>query len=157
MNFKKIVPIFAIFLFATVAFALMSGTLTVDTCSIISGTVTINNCGGLNTSDDSQDVVVNKNAEFATAMSSPVNAQSYSNVSVTFRHGGQNGINGNLGVTFYDTSSGINFCTQDTSTANTKNFVTDSVIACTPTGGWTQSKLNNLGIILNSFNILTAT
>lgn len=52
MDLKKIMPLLAFFLILSVTFALSTGTLTVDTCSVISGTVTINNCSGLNTSDD---------------------------------------------------------------------------------------------------------
>lgn len=79
-------------------------------------------------------------------MSDPVGSASYSNVRVTFRHGGQSGINGTVGVTLYDVSSGTDFCSQDTSISNSSTFTTDTITGCTPSGGWTQTKLNNLGI-----------
>ncbi|MBU0635845.1 hypothetical protein KKE06_02355, partial [Candidatus Micrarchaeota archaeon] len=113
-------------------------------CSSVSGTVTIANCDGLNTSDDDSDVILAKNAVLGAVLSDIIFDGSVDSVSVTFRHSGEAGIGGTVGITFYDGLNLAAFCSEDTSISNASSFTTSEVVSCTPVGGWDYAKLDNL-------------
>ncbi|MBU0636388.1 hypothetical protein KKE06_05165, partial [Candidatus Micrarchaeota archaeon] len=137
--------ILLVFFLASTALAATEN-LTVASCSVVSGPLTIANCTGLNTSDDDTDVAIPKGKVLGTAMSDTSFNGTVNTVTVTFRHSGESGIGGTVGITFYDGTNGTTFCSEGTSTSNVSSFATSEVISCTPAGGWTAAKLDDLQI-----------
>lgn len=120
--------------------------LTVSSCNQVDGTVTVTSCSGLNTSDDDADITLSKNAILGATMSDTAFAGTINSVTITFRHSGASGISGTVGITLYNDVNSTEFCSEDTTTSNTSSYTTDSIIACTPTGGWDTTKLDNLEV-----------
>jgi hypothetical protein len=121
-----------------------TGTLTVESCSVITGSVTISDCAGLAASDDAADVAMAKSSTLGATMSDTGFVDTINSVTVTIRHSGEAPITNNLGIVLYDTANSVNYCSEDTTTANTTTYTTDTVTACTPTGGWNTEKLDSL-------------
>jgi hypothetical protein len=120
--------------------------LTVGSCDSVTGNPTISNCSGLNTSDDDTDVILSKSAMLGTIMSDTVFDGSVNSVTVTVRHSGEAGIGGTVGITLYDTVNSTSLCSEDSTVSNTTTFTTDTITACTPTGDWDYTKLDNLQV-----------
>lgn len=130
--------------FLSDAFA-ASSNMIVQSCAVRSSSGTIFNCLGLNTLDNNTDVSLVKNGIVGLTLSNPTVTGPINFVQATVRHGGQTGIGGTIGVTFWDANASVAFCTQQTfPIPNSVSFVTRNVKACTPSGGWTNTKLNNL-------------
>ncbi|MFH0970474.1 MAG: DUF4215 domain-containing protein [Candidatus Diapherotrites archaeon] len=146
---------FFLLIFFSQAWAATSS-LTVTTCSQELGTVIIANCSGLNTSNDTSDVTIAKNASLGLAWSDTTFSGTISSVTITIRHSGASGISGRVGLILYDgqnSSVSSPFCTENTSISNTTSYTTHTITACTPTGGWDTTKLNNLKINVNNNDI----
>lgn len=124
----------------------------VQSCVIRSGSGTIFNCLGLNTLDNNTDVSLVKNGIVGLTLSNPTVTGPINFVQATVRHGGQSGISGNMNVTFWDANAGIAFCPPQ-SFPNSVSFVTRNVTACTPSGGWSSPKLNNLEIRIQNKDV----
>lgn len=155
-NFFRIVGALAFISLIGLAFAAFTSS-TVESCANRGGTVTINNCLGLNTNDSNPDISVAKNGIIGTTMSNyDGNGTTINSVSVEFKHGGQNNISGNIGVTFYDAVNGVEYCTENTSTLNTTAYTTSIVGGCTPSGGWDATKVDNLEVRLKNYDIGTS-
>lgn len=126
--------------------------LFVQSCSTISGTVTISDCLGLNTFNSTADVTLAQNGMVGLTISD-FNAthSAINNVSVKVRHSGATGITGFLQLHFVDETTGVGYCTSSV-VANTTSYTIHTVTACTPTGGWTDAKLDNLQIRIKNLD-----
>ncbi len=120
--------------------------LTVENCT---GGTTINSCPGMNTLGTAQDVINNKSTNFNAGMNNGAYTDSINSVTFWANHSGASGIDGSVAYTLED-SAGTDYCAQDTSILNTTSFQLDSDAGCTPTGGWTAAKLNDLNVLIRN-------
>jgi len=121
--------------------------LTVGGCS---GGTLITSCPGLNTLGSAQDVVNNKSTNFNAGMNDGSYTDSINSVTFYVNHSGESTIDGAVAYTL-ENNAGTDYCAQDTTIQNNPaTFVLDSNPGCTPTGGWTVAKLDDLNVLIRN-------
>ena len=125
--------------------------LTVQNCT---GGTSIVNCSsaarntGMNLFENKADVNNAKNASANFGMDNNSYNNTINSVKVQFRHAGNSGIDGSAGVTLQN-NAGTVYCNQDQNVLNnTYPYQTGIITACTPTGGWTSAKLDDLNVLI---------
>lgn len=158
MKIQKLSVILALLIVTGVASASFFF-MNVQSCAFVSGNGAIHDCPGTNIFGNTPDVTIGKNAVLGLTMADANQTlNNIHDVKVKFNHSGATGISGQIGITLFDQNSSTAFCGEDTSIANVAypTWKYDTVAACTPTGGWTQTMLDNLEVRIANYDLNNA-
>jgi len=101
---------------------------------------------GLNTIEPTADVTIAKNTNFIIGMSDEAYTDSINSVTFWTNHGGETGINGEIGYILRNSVGDVTYCGEDGSILNSVAYTMSSDPGCVPTGGWTSAKLDDLNV-----------
>lgn len=120
--------------------------MTVENCT---GGTSIGSCAGMNINANVMDVNSTKGATVNFGMNDWTNFGTINSIRLFINTSGAIGIDGTIGITPQN-AAGITYCTVDTNLTNTSSFTLKTIPLCTPSTGWSISKLNDLNITVKN-------